>query len=128
RESRHNLKYWRDGSWMAFGCGAHGTRNGRRWKNVSATEEYVRRVTGGASPMAEAHDLSEQERLEDMLFTGLRLTEGLQLAEIRAKFGVDVWERYGFGLEPFVRAGVLEHRPATLRLNRKGMLLANEVC
>jgi oxygen-independent coproporphyrinogen-3 oxidase len=128
RESRHNLKYWRDGAWMAFGCGAHGTRNGRRWKNVSATEEYVRRVADGASPVTETHDLSAQERLEDMLFTGLRLTDGLQLPEIRAKFGVDVWERYGPDLEPFVRAGVLEHQSGGLRLNRKGMLLANEVC
>ena len=23
RESRHNLKYWTDGEWLGFGCGAH---------------------------------------------------------------------------------------------------------
>ena len=22
RESRHNLKYWTDGEWLGFGCGA----------------------------------------------------------------------------------------------------------
>ncbi len=37
-ESRHNLKYWQDGAWLGFGCGAHSTRNGVRWKNVSGTE------------------------------------------------------------------------------------------
>ena len=41
RESRHNLKYWTDGEWLGFGCGAHSTRGGERWKNVSATGEYV---------------------------------------------------------------------------------------
>ncbi|HEX2460590.1 MAG TPA: radical SAM family heme chaperone HemW, partial [Vicinamibacterales bacterium] len=25
RESRHNLKYWTDGEWLGFGCGAHST-------------------------------------------------------------------------------------------------------
>jgi oxygen-independent coproporphyrinogen III oxidase len=39
RESRHNLKYWQDGEWLGFGCGAHSTRRGVRWRNVSSTEE-----------------------------------------------------------------------------------------
>ena len=35
RRSRHNFKYWSDGAWVGFGCGAHSTRDGRRWHNVS---------------------------------------------------------------------------------------------
>jgi oxygen-independent coproporphyrinogen-3 oxidase len=128
RVSRHNLKYWRDGEWMAFGSGAHGTRLGRRWKNVSGTEDYITRVTESRSAESESHHLTSQEQFEDALFTGLRLSEGLQLPEIRAKFGIDVWERYGAALDPFVRAGLLERDPQSLRLNRQGMLLANEVC
>jgi oxygen-independent coproporphyrinogen-3 oxidase len=46
--SRHNLKYWRDGEWLGFGCGAHSTRDGVRWKNVSSTEEYIERLAGRA--------------------------------------------------------------------------------
>ena len=34
-ESRHNLKYWTDGEWLGFGCGAHSTRDGVRWKNIA---------------------------------------------------------------------------------------------
>ena len=34
RRSRHNLKYWTDGEWLGFGCGAHSTRDGVRWKNT----------------------------------------------------------------------------------------------
>jgi oxygen-independent coproporphyrinogen-3 oxidase len=129
RESRHNLKYWRDGEWMAFGCGAHGTRNGRRWRVVSGTDDYIQRIDAGVHTAAETRTLSDDERLEEMLFTGLRLSEGLPLKEIRAKFGVDVWDRYGRDLEEFVAAGVLRHDPSVrLRLTREGMLLANEVC
>ena len=47
-ESRHNLKYWQDGEWLGFGCGAHSTRDGVRWKNVSATEDYIARSSGRA--------------------------------------------------------------------------------
>src|SRR5437879_8031882 len=45
RRSRHNLKYWQDGEWIGFGCGAHSTREGVRWKNVSSTDEYIDRTS-----------------------------------------------------------------------------------
>ena len=44
RESRHNLKYWQDGAWLGFGCGAHSTRGALRWKNVAPTSDYIARV------------------------------------------------------------------------------------
>src|SRR5262245_7472291 len=63
RMSRHNLKYWTDGNWFGFGCGAHSTIDGVRWKNVSATEEYVARVGANQSPAGELRRLSRDERL-----------------------------------------------------------------
>ena len=50
RRSRHNLKYWTDGEWLGFGCGAHSTRGGVRWKNVSSTTDYIDSIARGASP------------------------------------------------------------------------------
>src|SRR5205085_7558689 len=72
RASRHNLKYWSDGEWLGFGCGAHSTRNGVRWKNVSSTEEYVRRLRIGHPTAEDVRTLTPDERLGDALFTGLR--------------------------------------------------------
>jgi coproporphyrinogen III oxidase-like Fe-S oxidoreductase len=40
---------------------------------------------------------------------------------------VDVWERYGRELEPFLDEGILVRDGTRLRLTRRGMLLANEV-
>ncbi len=56
--SRHNVKYWQGSGWFGFGCGAHSTVAGERWKNVSATEEYVSRVMSGASVALDRQDLS----------------------------------------------------------------------
>jgi oxygen-independent coproporphyrinogen-3 oxidase len=126
RQSRHNLKYWTDGEWSGFGCGAHSTRDGVRWRNVSSTEEYVRRVGQGTATAVERHALSADERLGDALFTGLRLTEGVDLAALERRYGVDVWARYGSELGRFVDAGILLREPR-LRLTRRGMLLAHEV-
>lgn len=127
RESRHNLKYWTDGEWLGFGCGAHSTRGGARWKNVSATDEYVERVGRGAPLADDMRRLSAAERLGDALFMGLRLTAGVSLDAVRQRYGVDVLERYGHDLEPFLDDGCLRRDGDRLGLTRRGMLLANEV-
>jgi oxygen-independent coproporphyrinogen III oxidase len=125
--SRHNLKYWTDGEWLGFGCGAHSTRDGVRWKNLSGTEEYIGRITAGASIVADRRHLTGDERLGDALFTGLRLVEGIDLETTGRRYGVDVWARFGGGLEPFVAEGLLVRDGPRIRLTREGMLLANEI-
>ena len=127
RESRHNLKYWTDGAWLGFGCGAHSTRDGRRWKNRSSTEEYIATVAGGGHPRIDERRLSQEERLEECLFMGLRLTRGVNLDAISAEFDVDVWARYRDELEPFRDQRLLIYDSSFLRLTRPGMLLANEI-
>jgi oxygen-independent coproporphyrinogen-3 oxidase len=127
RASRHNLKYWQDGAWLGFGCGAHSTDAGARWRNVSGTADYVQRVDAGASPVAERQTLTRDEQLEEALFMGLRLTEGIDVTAVGARYGADVLGRFGEGLRPFIERGVLRLEAGRLRLSREGMLLANEV-
>jgi oxygen-independent coproporphyrinogen-3 oxidase len=127
RESRHNLKYWTDGEWLAFGCGAHATRAGVRWKNVSATADYVARVAAGGSPVAERRILSRSERLEEALFTGLRTAAGVNIEDTGRRYGEDVWRRYGDALAPYLRDRLIVRDGPVLRLTRRGMLVANEI-
>jgi oxygen-independent coproporphyrinogen-3 oxidase len=127
RQSRHNLKYWTDGEWLGFGCGAHSTRGGVRWKNVSSTTEYISAASGGGVVATEQRPLSVEEQLEEALFTGLRLSAGIDVQAVNARYGVDVWARFGGELQPFVDERLLIYDGRSLRLTRAGMLLAHEV-
>jgi oxygen-independent coproporphyrinogen-3 oxidase len=127
RVSRHNLKYWSDGEWLGLGCGAHSTRRGVRWRNLSGAEEYIRVVASGGQPIAERRPLSADEQLEDALFTALRLAAGVDVRAVNARYGIDVWDRYGEQLEPFADQGLLIYDGQSIRLNRPGMLLAHEI-
>jgi oxygen-independent coproporphyrinogen-3 oxidase len=127
RASRHNLKYWTDEEWLGFGCGAHSTRDGARWKNVSGTDEYIQRVMTGADTKIERREMCSLERLGDALFTGLRLTAGLDIEAVGARYSADVWGRYGQALQPFLEERWLVREGPRLRLTRPGMLMANEV-
>jgi oxygen-independent coproporphyrinogen-3 oxidase len=127
RESRHNLTYWRDGDWFAFGAGAHGAVDDSRWRVVSGTTDYITRVEAGGETAAERWPRDAVTRCEEALFMGLRLAEGLDLARIAARYDVDVWARFGPALQPFVDAGHLVHEPGhRIFLTRPGMLVAND--
>jgi oxygen-independent coproporphyrinogen III oxidase len=125
--SRHNLKYWQDGEWLGFGCGAHSTRGAARWKNVASTGEYVARVQAGDAVAIDRRERTDDERLGDALFTGLRLNEGVDLAVIGARYGIDAWARYAPALRAHAEAGRLRFDGTRVRLTRHGMLVANDV-
>ncbi|MEE2963021.1 MAG: radical SAM family heme chaperone HemW [Acidobacteriota bacterium] len=127
RRSRHNLKYWSDGAWVGFGCGAHSTCAGERWQNVSGIGDYIDLVDEGRAPVGNHRRLSMEERLTDTMFLGLRLSDGIDMGAVRRQYGVDVWSRWGSELAPFVESGLLVRKSDRLRLTRSGMLLANEV-
>jgi oxygen-independent coproporphyrinogen-3 oxidase len=127
RESRHNLKYWTDGDWLGFGPGAHSTWRGTRSRNTAATAEYLQKIADGRQATTERRDLSTDERLGDALFTGLRLSAGIDIEAVSKRYGVDVWRRFGARLTPYLDAGLLWRGDTRLRLTRRGMLLANDV-
>ena len=127
RRCRHNLKYWSDGEWLGFGCGAHSTRAAARWRNLSDTSAYVDTIRAGRSPAVERRELAPDERIGEAAFTGLRLSAGLDLEAMRCRYGVDLEQRYGDQLRPFVDEGFLVREGARLRLSRDGMLISNEI-
>jgi oxygen-independent coproporphyrinogen-3 oxidase len=125
--SRHNVKYWQGGSWRGFGCGAHSTVDGERWKNMASTSEYVDRVTSGVSVAIDHATLTSRARMEEALFTGLRLSTGVDADAIHQSLGTDPWVEYGAALEPFIEAGAVWRVGARFGLTRRGMLVANSV-
>jgi oxygen-independent coproporphyrinogen-3 oxidase len=125
--SRHNVKYWQSGNWRGFGCGAHSTVDGVRWRNVSATAEYVARIQSGHDVRQDVRLLSQASRVEEALFTGLRLNDGINESAFAARWGIFPWARYGDALEPRIEAGHLWRSAGWFGLTRSGMLVANDV-
>ncbi len=94
-ECRHNLIYWRGGSYVGVGPGAHGrivhgdgaifaTHQIHDPANWLASVEKVGHGTG------KRQRLTPEKRREELLLTGLRLAEGVNRARFRAQTGADV--------------------------------------
>ncbi|MBI1950988.1 MAG: radical SAM family heme chaperone HemW [Acidobacteria bacterium] len=123
--SRHNLKYWTDEDYLGFGPSAHSYVLGRRWSNAARLDAYIA-ARGAAIDRAE-EDPSRARRAAEALIAGLRLSEGVDLAALRGRYGVHfAWPRGGT-IEELMGAGLLERGGERLRLTRRGRLVSNAV-
>jgi oxygen-independent coproporphyrinogen-3 oxidase len=136
RACRHNLTYWRNGTYLGFGAGAHGCAAGRRYSNVRSPHAFVQRVhrhRGAlAFPFSPAVveripvDLSTQ-RAETMML-GFRLTEeGVDGKAYQERFGAPAEHHFGSELRSLLQLGLIEQRPDRLRLAPSARLIANRV-
>lgn len=125
--SKHNLKYWTGAPFYGMGCGAHSYDGRARWVNTFKTEHYIEKVTLSGHAIGERHELSADERAADALFMGLRLRQGIDLADFRAEYEVDVLKRYAEEFPALLSSGLIELNEGRLMLTEAGRLLSNEV-
>lgn len=89
-ESRHNLVYWRYQDYAGIGPGAHGRRGGMATVRHKKPENFLAAVARQGDGIAEARALAVPEQASEALLMGLRLTEGIDLAALSARFGLSV--------------------------------------
>ncbi|CAM3520371.1 radical SAM family heme chaperone HemW [Hydrogenibacillus schlegelii] len=92
--SRHNLAYWNNRPYFGFGPGAHGYAFGVRTANVPSLPRYVRARTLSEF-RTEVRPVGRREAIEETMFLGLRLAEGVRRDAFRRRFGVDLEDVYG---------------------------------
>ena len=119
---RHNLGYWRGGSWWGVGPGAHSHVGGVRWWNVKHPAAYSDRLAAGLSPGAGREVLGAEDRRVERVLLEVRLRDGLPLDVLRAP-GRAAAER--FAEQGLLEPGALARDRAVLTL--PGRLLADAV-
>ncbi len=115
-ECEHNWTYWRQGSYLGFGCAAHSHVDGHRWWNVRTPDRYIDKISSGLSPV------SASERLD----SAARALEALQLS-LRTREGVPERSFADADLADLVAGGLIDVNDSTARLSVRGRLVANAV-
>lgn len=87
-ESLHNLVYWRYQDYAGIGPGAHGRRCGIATVRHKKPENFLSAVERQGNGIAEARTLTVSDQAAEALLMGLRLTEGLDLAALSARFAL----------------------------------------
>lgn len=140
-ESKHNLNYWEGNTYYGFGCAASGYENTPspltplpsrargnaqrlkhfRYTNESDLKKYIK------NPLKKEfeQEISEQERLEESIFLGLRKIAGINIEEINQKFNIDFTQKYAKILEKY--KDFFTATQNGIALNQKGILVSNNI-
>lgn len=127
-EARHNLLYWRYGSYAGFGPGAHGrlTLKDRRIASMCerVPERWVDLVKIQGNGFCAFTEISDREAAREHLLMNLRLVEGLDLDAYLARWGsVPSAER----IADLSTVGLIAKEGARLRVTSTGMLVLNAI-
>ena len=125
QESRHNLTYWRMGDYAGVGPGAHGRRGGMATLRHKKPENWLSAVARNGHGLVDEVELDPRDRAVESLLMGLRLHEGVDLARIARRTGIDdlIDEEAAQRLE---RQGLLS-RGEQFGVTQAGMLVLNSI-
>ena len=79
---------------------------------------------------AAARDIQEislEERMEEFMFLGLRMMEGVSGTEFFSRFGQNMWNVYGTVIERLEKQGLIEVEMPVIRLTEQGIDVSNRV-
>ena len=129
-QCRHNLGYWTGVDYLGLGLGAASCVSGFRFKKEENLRAYMEKASQADFPSClykEIHKLDQRDRIEEFMFLGLRLTEGVSGAEFLQQFGQNMWNVYGPVIEDMEQKGLLQVEHPRVFLTEKGMDLSNYV-
>ncbi|MGF7086492.1 oxygen-independent coproporphyrinogen-3 oxidase [Kroppenstedtia sanguinis] len=126
RESRHNSTYWLNESYYGLGAGAHGYTEGLRHENVHGVKEYIR-LSHFRRPIADTHQVSTAEAMENHFILGLRLRDGVSQSQFAKLYGTSPEAVFGSVLEDLQKRCLIQQEEDRYRLTEKGLLFGNNV-
>ncbi|MCR4685489.1 MAG: radical SAM family heme chaperone HemW [Lachnospiraceae bacterium] len=122
-ESRHNSACWRRQDYLGFGLGASSLNHGMRYHNSRDMETYL------ADPckMEEMLVLSEKDCMEEFMFLGLRMLDGISVSDFSKTFSEPFDEVFGDAAKRLIDSGLLEREKDRLKLTDQGIDHGNYV-
>ncbi len=127
---RHNIGYWTGKEYLGLGLGASSYVNGRRFCNESKLDAYQKldfSLDGLEQLHGELHVQSRREQMEEFMFLGLRMTEGVSAAAFTREFGVHIDSIYGEVLRRLEKEGLLVRNGRHIALTQWGIDVSNYV-
>lgn len=150
-ECRHNKGYWQRVEYLGFGLGAASLYQNKRYSNVSDLNEYIGLLLDGGKDedyyggMVYQDDvwdiqedtlnilhgkisaLSNKDMMEEFMFLGLRMTEGVSEKKFKMDFGRNIDAVYGEVIEKLEKQHLLERKEGRIKLTDRGVDISNYV-
>ncbi len=144
-ESRHNMVYWTGGQYIGLGIGAASYFKGERFNNIKNMDDYieicedireeltkdtdrVRLYESAASILRkDVQTIYIESRMEEFMYLGLRMINGISRQEFQDRFSRDVFEIYGDVINKYAEQGFIAVDDNRVRLTDRGIDVSNYI-
>ena len=126
-ESRHNSGYWHGMRYLGLGPSAHSFDGEKRWSNVGHTIKYIDLVRNEELGVRNEELLNMDERFNELVFTALRTKVGVDLEELRCRFGDKRCDKLLRQAQKYVDSGRMRVVDGRLSLTREGIYISDSI-
>ena len=145
-ECHHNIGYWKRAEYLGMGLGAASLLDNIRYSNTRDLYEYIEKskdiriqnftctlshgreeMVQGISLHAGADIVERFGQMEEFMFLGFRMLDGISRDEFEQAFGVSIESVYGNVLTQLQQDDLIVKKGGRIYLTEKGMDLNNYV-
>jgi oxygen-independent coproporphyrinogen-3 oxidase len=125
RACKHNVNYWRGGSFYGLGPSATGYVRGVRTKNWSNTQLYCEQLEKGKRAIESREELLPLARAGETAAFGLRMVAGWPFEDFKRTTGHDLRSEWAEEMKQLAERGWGEIAPERFQLTPQGLRFAD---
>lgn len=126
-ESKHNNLYWKRIPYLGIGLGSSSLINNTRFRNEQDIVKYIKKSKNHDLLHQDIKRLSKKEAMEEFMFLGLRIIEGIKKSQFKEEFAVSIEDIYGNIIEQSIKEGVIGENVDKIFLTDYGLDVSNYV-
>lgn len=124
--SKNNSSYWQGKSYLGIGPSAHSFDGKRRGWNVRNNTKYIKAIQQKELSI-ERETLTQVDRYNEYIMTGLRTMWGVDLDRIKSEFGVKMYDYLLLHSEKHREGDLLYIEDSNLKTTQKGKFLSDGI-
>ena len=126
QRSLHNSNYWKGISYLGLGPSAHSFNNISRQWNIANNSLYIKSIHEAVVPF-EIEQLDISAKYNEFMMISLRLLEGVDLAQIEARFGSGYLQHTNAILKDYLLNGKIEQTKNGFTIAKEARFLADGI-
>lgn len=126
-ECNHNILYWKCKHYIGLGPGASGYLDDTRYNNVEALDEYYTLLSNNKKPIAHKEDLTIEDKIQEKIFMGLRMNNGIKFEDFKNEFDINFKEKYNEVIDKLKSRNLINESKTGISLTQKGREISNSI-
>lgn len=126
-ECKHNILYWKCEDYIGLGVSSSGFINETRYNNLCDLDKYEKMIYSGKNPIEWKEKLSIKDEIEEKIFLGLRMNDGIKFKDFYEKYNFNFEEEYKNEIDKLEKIKLIETTDEGIKLTQKGREISNSV-